>query len=93
MYLLVENEVEISSSPLTSGNIQYIFAFIILVLAGIIVYFNKQMDFLRNKIESLQESRLQDAIETGTKALETMQSFSQTVQLIENKLLISKKDH
>jgi hypothetical protein len=81
----------LNPSPLLSSNIQYIFAFIIVILAGIVAFLFKRVDSLHTRIETLQESRRVDAVEVGTKALETMQSFSQTVQLIESKLLVSKR--
>lgn len=77
------------SNPLAAWGIP---GFIILVLAGVVAMMYRQNNLLRDRIEKLQEDRRVDAVTIGTKSLETMQAFSQTVQLIETKLLISKQN-
>lgn len=45
---------------------------------------------LQAKIEAVQDAHREDVVSYGTKAIEAMQSFSQTTQLIESKILLSK---
>lgn len=78
------------SSPLTSGNIQYVFAFIIVVLCGVIAYQNRQLNKLSDRIGTLQDARLVDAKETTERVTAPLSSISQTINLIYDKLRESK---
>lgn len=78
-------------TPLTSGNIQYVFAFIILVLGGVVVYQNRQITELRKGFDALQEERVKDAKETTDKVTIPLSSISQTMTLIYDKLRVSKE--
>ncbi len=79
------------NSPLTSGNIQYIFAFIIVVLAGVIVYLNSQVSKLNDKMDAIQAARLQDAKEMTDKITGPLTSISQTMNLIYDKLRVGRR--
>lgn len=72
------------ASPLTSANIQYVLAFIVVVLAGVIAYQNRL-------INKLQEGRLSDAKEMNDKVTAPLLGISQTVNLLYDKLRDSKE--
>lgn len=81
----------LSGNPLTSSNIQYVLAFIIVVLSGVIVYQNRRIVQLGDKIDAIQLARITDAKETNDKVTAPLWSISQTVNLLYDKLRESKE--
>lgn len=74
------------SSPLVSTNIQVVLAFIVVVLAGVVVYQNRKIDALYKDKDAVQEKRLQDKIDILDKYNEAMGETSRTVELLTAKL-------
>lgn len=66
-------------SPLTSSNIQYVLAFIVIVLAGVVGY-------LFRALVASQHGRLEDAKDMNEKVNAVLSSISQTVNMIYDKL-------
>lgn len=67
------------ASALTSPNIQIVFAFIIVVLAGVVVY-------LYRDNRKLQDSRLTDAQQRNDKFANTASKLAQAIKALNKKL-------
>lgn len=76
----------ISATPLVSTNIQVVLAFIVVVLAGVVVYQNRKIEKLYSDKDNVQEKRLQDKIDVIDKYNEAMGETSRTVELLTSKL-------
>jgi len=77
---------DVVNTPLVSTNIQVVLAFIIFVLAGVVVYQNRKIDGLYKEKDGLQEKRLQDKMDTSDKYNQAMGEFSRTASLLTSKL-------
>ena len=59
---------------------------VILVLAGVIVWQQKRIDTISKEKDALQEKRYVDLMQMKDKYAEVMSSFSNTAELLYNKL-------
>lgn len=73
-------------SVFASGNVLLILAFIIVCLAGVVVYQNRKIDQLYSEKDSLQEKRLLEIASLTDKYNLAVGNFSQTIQLLTAKL-------
>jgi len=64
---------------------------IILVLAGVVLRLYNENKALYEKLNSLQESRRQDAIDTRDKLGEQMEILNKTIGLIYDKLINGRR--
>ncbi len=71
-------------APLTSGNIQYVLAFIIIVQAGVIATLFKMYTQSKN-------DRINDLKGINSKIADPLSSLSQTINLIYDKLRDGRK--
>ena len=63
----------------------------VIVLAGVVVFMYKQLVNAQKINSDLQEKRLQDTIDVRDKYAENIQKFSQTTELLYNKLNSKEK--
>lgn len=75
--------MELTTTPLAAWGIP---GFIILVMAGVIVYQNKKIEFLYKEKNELQERRLTEAETRADKYNQAMGEFSETSKLLLAKL-------
>ena len=59
---------------------------VITILAGVVVYQNKKIEFLYKEKDTLQEQRRVDMVGVNEKQNEVLGNFSQTAQLLLAKL-------
>lgn len=67
-------------------NINALAAIVITVLAGAVLFLFRYIQKLWEKISGIQDARLKDALDSSDKYAEVMKGFSQTAELLYNKL-------
>lgn len=75
---------------LSSGNTGLILAFLVVVLAGVIVYLSRKIDQKDKKIEEVQNLRLTDFKEREDKVNSTLELVGRNTQYMYDKMIDGK---
>lgn len=87
MYLAVTDP----TSVLTSGNTVAILALIVTTLFGVVIYMSRKIDQKDNKIEELQNSRLNDFKEREDRVNSTLELVGRNTQYMYDKMIDGNK--